>query len=583
MNTADYIIKKLEELGVSDLFGLPGDYNCSIVQAVKNNSNTKWISCVNELNAGYAADGYARVRGYGAVITTYGVGELSAANAIAGSYAENVPVVHIVGIPSTKNIENKILLHNTFQSSDYKTFLQIYENITEYAVVLSRDNAKIEIDKAFKVLVKEKKPIYIAIPVDVAQAEISNRNVESDWTSDKDVLKEVTKIIVEKIEDASRPVILGDILIKRFDAQIEFREFVSKSGIPVTNFLMGVNLVSSAYENYIGTYGGNYANPTALKYVNEADCLISVGVIYNDLNSLGLTIPYNINNHIAIYGTYCYVDGQKYENVKMSDVLETLTDLVNPKLINVTKPIFEYEHKHAENDLLTSKYIYPRIQEYIKENDIIITEIGAIPYGVMQIKFPANVCVLSQMLWASSGWATPAALGASIAKPKSRVILITGEGSHQMTSIEIGNMLKCGIKPVVIVINNQGYATLNQMYDSEIVKMNYAKFARAFEGDIWATKAETEDDFDKALKVTQIMNKMCYIEAYTPSNDVPEIFYNIRADINNNSCINEPLPKIPDYIDIKEYSEDSNDFKYETVVHHVLKEDSEDNTLEESK
>lgn len=98
MNTAEYLVKKLEELGVNEFFGLPGDYNFNLLYAVENNPNTCWIGCTNELNAGYAADGYARMRGYGALITTYGVGELSAMNAIAGSLAENVPVISIVGI-----------------------------------------------------------------------------------------------------------------------------------------------------------------------------------------------------------------------------------------------------------------------------------------------------------------------------------------------------------------------------------------------------------------------------------------------------------------------------------------------------
>ena len=91
MNTAEYLVKKLEELGITDFFGVPGDYNFNILYAIENNPETNWIGCTNELNAGYAADGYAREKGFGALVTTYGVGELSALNAVAGSFAENVP------------------------------------------------------------------------------------------------------------------------------------------------------------------------------------------------------------------------------------------------------------------------------------------------------------------------------------------------------------------------------------------------------------------------------------------------------------------------------------------------------------
>ena len=82
MNTAEYLVKKLEELGINDFFGLPGDYNFEILYAIEENQNVNWHGCTNELNAGYAADGYAREKGYGALVTTYGVGELSAINAI---------------------------------------------------------------------------------------------------------------------------------------------------------------------------------------------------------------------------------------------------------------------------------------------------------------------------------------------------------------------------------------------------------------------------------------------------------------------------------------------------------------------
>ena len=130
MNTAEYLIKKLEELGINDFFGLPGDYNFNILYAVENNPNTNWIGCTNELNAGYAADGYARMRGYGAIITTYGVGELSAINAIAGSNAENVPVISIVGVPATKYIEAKTCIHRNFQDVNYYACSEAHKIVT---------------------------------------------------------------------------------------------------------------------------------------------------------------------------------------------------------------------------------------------------------------------------------------------------------------------------------------------------------------------------------------------------------------------------------------------------------------------
>lgn len=576
MNTAEYLIKKLEELGINDFFGLPGDYNFNILYAIENNKNTNWIGCTNELNAGYAADGYARQRGFGAIVTTFGVGELSAINAIAGSFAENVPVISIVGAPSTKCIENKTLIHHNFSNPEPKAFENAYKPVVETTAFLNRDNAKIEIDRVLKVFVKERKPVYIAIPDDIAKMEITDRDVDYNWTSDSETLKTVVEKIADKIQNAKNPVILGDTLIKRFDSRIEYKEFVETSGIPVTNFLMGTNLINQDYKNYLGTYFSKFHNPVAKKYLEETDCLIAVGPIYSDINAFGFNLPYKINSHIAIYGTYTYIEGQKYENVKMSDVLEGITKSIEPREFEIEKSEIGYKKSYAELGNLTSEYIYPRLQEFLKENDILVAETGIIPNGVALMKFPENAELHSQTLWGSIGWATPAAFGACMANPNSRVILFTGEGSHQLTAMEVGSMLRYGVKPVIIVLNNGGYTIERVLSNSpddsfnNILNMNYTKFARVFEGDVWSIKVSTADDFDKALKVTQIMNKLCYIEICTDKMDMPALTMDIFSKLKSGSKTNctQPVTKV----EVPKL-EPHKDMKFGTTVHESLRDD----------
>ena len=578
MNTAEYLVKKLEELGVNDFFGLPGDYNFNILYAVENNPNTNWIGCTNELNAGYAADGYARLKGFGAIITTYGVGELSAINAIAGSNAENVPVISIVGVPATKTIENKTCVHHNFQDVDYHACFEAHKPLTAASAYLTRDNAKMEIDRILKVFVKERRPVYVAIPMDIAKMEITGNDVNYDWTSNEENLRVAAGKIAAKINKSEKPVILGDLLVKRFDARIEYKEFVEKTRIPVTNFLMGTNLIDMDYDLYLGGYYAKFENPIAQEYVETTDCLIAVGPVYTDLNAFGFNLPYKINNHVAIYGTYTYVDGVKYDNVKMADVLDAITELVDPKNMHIQKPIIGYERKAVANDVLTSSYIYPRLQEFIKENDILIAETGIVPHGVAPMKMPNSVELQTQTLWGSIGWATPATLGLCVAKPKSRVVMITGEGSHQLTAMEIGNILRRGLKPIIIVLNNSGYTIERVLSDSpddkfnEIMQMNYSKFARVFEGDVWSTKVTTADDFDKALKVTQIMNKMCYIEICTDKMDMPKLTEELAANLKAAKAAQEI--KVEKKEEPQEKKENSA-MTFETVVHKGIIEDEE--------
>lgn len=535
MNTAEYLVKKLEELGITDFFGVPGDYNFNILYAIENNPETNWIGCTNELNAGYAADGYARIKGFGAVVTTYGVGELSAINAIAGSFAENVPVISIVGVPTSKNIEEKTLLHHNLQDVNYQAYMEAHKNFVEASAFLNRDNAKIEIDRVLKIFVKERKPVYIAIPLDIAEMEISSKQVDYNWISDEETLEKIIARINGKIKNSKKPVILADVLTKRYDSKVELNEFVEKSGIPTTEFMMGKGLINTELKNYLGIYYGEFKNPVAQKWLEETDCLIAVGPIYSDLNSFGFNLPYKINSQVAIYGTHTYIDGVRHDNVKMSDVLAGLSKVVDSHNFDIEKEIEGYEASKITEDKLTSEYIYPRLQEFLKENDIIFGETGIIPHGLCQIKLPNNIDLHTQTLWGSIGWATPATFGASIAKPESRVILFTGEGSHQISAMEIGSMLRYGVKPIIIVLNNNGYSIerlLSKDPDdkfNDIMKMSFTKFARAFDGDIWATKVETAEDFDKSLKVTKIMNKLCYIEVCTDKNDAPELTKEVIA------------------------------------------------------
>ena len=581
MNIAEYIIKKLEELGINDFFGLPGDYNFNILYAIKNNPNTKWFGCTNGLNAGYAANGYARIKGFGALITSYG-GELTALETIAKDYSECVPVVNIVGLPSTKQLEE--------YHFDNEAYMNTFSHITAAFAFIKKDNAKQEIDRVLSIMVKERKPVYIAIPSDIVKIKVNDKYVDYNWASNKENLNYAAQKIAEKISKAKKPVIIGDVLIKRFDAEIEYKEFVKQSEIPVSNFLEGLNIIDMDYEKYIGGYFGNYRNPIAQKYIENSDCVIAVGTLYNNQNLFGYKKAKKINNEIGIYGTHAYVENKLYDNIKMSDLLEAVTNLIIPAKIEIDRPYTGYKQKTSELTPLTSDYIFSRIQNYIKENDIIITEIGSSMHGVAQMKLPPNVNMQFQTQWGSIGWATPAAFGACVAKPQSRVILITGDGAQQATAMEIGSILRYGLKPIVIVINNNGYAA-ERLYcrDSkeninDIVQMNYSKFARIFDGDVWSTKAATSEDFDKALKVTQIMNKMCYIEVCTDILDTPHLTQDIIYSVKDNSD-----PEFEHQQETRQMSDEEiekiilatpgSDFEYETIVHKSLI-DNEDNNEE---
>ena len=541
ITVSDYLIQELSKLGIKDFFGLPGDYNFNILSSVENNENTNWIGCTNELNAGYAADGYARINGYGALITTYGVGELSAINAVAGSFAENIPVFKIVGVPATKYIEQNTLLHHNFSNPDYYAFQRAYANVVEATAFLDCKNAKQEIDRLIQIFIRAKRPVYLAIPVDICKMEIENNPVTEQPVSNQKNLTEAAEHALNLIKTSDFPVILADVLAKRFNATDEMKKFADTSGLPLCTLLMGKSLIEEENEMYLGTYLGSYDNLYAYKYVNNSDCVISIGTIISDLNTFSFDIKFDPSQYINIQGTYTIIENKKYENVLMKDILAALCEKIEKKdvVIEHEKRGFE-KTDQADNAKLTADYIYPRLQEFLKPGDIIFSETGLTKFGIAPMSLPKDCILNNQVLWGSIGWATPAAFGAAIADKNRRVVLITGEGAHQLTAQEISTIMKHNLNMVIIVINNSGYTIERILADNpldkfnDIANWNYSKLPSVFEGEYRSIRVHTESEFDKALKDTENKpNKLYYIEVLTDMFDVPYLTKRVVKKLRN--------------------------------------------------
>ena len=541
ITVSDYLIQELSKLGIKDFFGLPGDYNFNILGSIENNPDTNWIGCTNELNAGYAADGYERINGYGALVTTFGVGELSAMNAIAGSFAENIPVFKIVGVPATKYIEQNTLLHHNFSNPDYFAFQRAYANVVEATAFLDCKNAKKEIDRLLQIFVREKKPVYIAIPVDICKMEIENNPEIEQPVSNQKNLTKAAEHALNLIKTSDFPVILADVLAKRFNATDEMKKFADTSGLPLCTMLMGKSLIDEDNEMYLGTYLGSYDNLYAYKYVNNSDCVISIGTIISDLNTFSFDIKFDPSQYINIQGTYTIIENKKYENVLMKDILAVLCEKIEKRdiVIETEKRGFE-KTEQPDNKKLTADYIYPRLQEFFKPGDIIFSETGLTKFGIAPMNLPKDCILNNQVLWGSIGWATPAAFGAAIADKSRRVVLITGEGAHQLTAQEISTIMRHNLKMVIIVLNNSGYTIERILSDdpmdkyNDIAKWNYSKLPSVFEGEYCSIRVHSESEFDKALKDTENEpNKLYYIEVLTDMFDVPYLTKRVVKKLRN--------------------------------------------------
>jgi indolepyruvate decarboxylase len=536
----DYLFDCLKREGISEIFGVPGDYNFTLLDMLERYEGIKFINSRNELNAGYAADCYARLKGLAALITTFGVGEMSACNAIAGSYSENVPVIHIVGSPKSKDQQAHKLMHHTLLNGDYDVFRKVYEPITAYTAVITPENAGIEIPAAIRIAKQKKKPVYLVVAIDLVMKPMVPHHIQSEkmMTSERSLQAAIdhARLLLEKAEAA---VILSDQPVLRYGLRDQVQQLAERMNVPAVSMLLGKSAFDEQHPNYIGMYGGAFGSQQVTAIVERADCLIAVGLVWSDLNTALFTMTLDSLRMINIQAESVQIGEAMYMNIKAEDMLRALQETGIRYNIPIPSVSFPYDEDAGEiNQPLVSATYYPKIQRMLRDNDIIVVETGTFTYGMSQVRLPKSASYIAQGGWQSIGYATPAAFGASIAAIERRVLLFTGDGALQLTVQEISSMLANHCRPIIFILNNDGYTiekylnvkTEDQKYN-EIPMWSYTKLAEVFGGDAFTVQVRTNGELDKAIEQVELQSKdrMCIIEmVVADSMDAPQFLLKLR-------------------------------------------------------
>src|SRR5438874_6079226 len=165
---ADYIVGRLAREGITDCFGVAGDFAFKLNDAVARSETIQWIGCSNELDAAYADDGYARMRGWSMLMTTYAVGELSARNGVMGARAERSCVFHLVGMPTMRNQRVRKTIHHTLGDGEFQNFANISAQAACVSAVITPDNCAHEMERLIATARAESRPAYIFVASDYA-------------------------------------------------------------------------------------------------------------------------------------------------------------------------------------------------------------------------------------------------------------------------------------------------------------------------------------------------------------------------------------------------------------------------------
>jgi len=533
---SEYLIQRFCDLGIDKVFGIPGDFPFPILDAIEASETMQWIGCVNELNAAFSADGYARMRGAALLCTTYGVGELSAINGLMGSKAHRLPVFLVVGSPCRRIVHQKISTYHTLGDGVYGNHESIVEATCCVKVVLTPENAIAEIERAIKEAFAKSAPAYIVVPQDVGTMPVigivgpgAPMGEIKRSVSNRVELEAAVTAIVKRLKSSSRAVLLPSALTARYGLTDKVERLITKTNIPFALAPLDKGFLDESLPQFLGIYMGTESIPQGLQQVVEtADLVLDLGGHVNEHVNTGFwtsRIPEYV--HIRIHEDWVQVGEHIFVDVAMGDLLDQLIDLA---------PIIPTSHQRAltygpipmagtSGDPTSSAGFYPRLQRMLKSGDILAIEAGSCELPLLGMRLPEGVRSQAQVLWSSIGWAGPAAMGIAIAEPSRRVVLVSGDGAHQETMGVIASMGFHDVKPVIFVLNNGTYGCENTIWKpgrnlyNDIAPIRYSMLPEAFGCRDWLCRSvSTIGELEDAIsEIEQNPQQAAYIEVMIPA------------------------------------------------------------------
>ena len=499
-----YLIRRLQDYGVKDVFGIPGDFVLQFYGMLEE-SPIRVIGTTREDNAGYAADGYARVHGMGAVCVTYCVGGLSLCNSVAGAYAEKSPVVVISGSPGMVERQSDPLLHHRVR--DFDTQKQVFEKITVASAVLDDPlTAFREIDRCLDAAARYKRPVYIELPRDCVKSQVVYPHVPvaSEARSDPDALREALSEAAAMIDGCERPVILAGVEMHRFGLRDEVLKLAEKNGLPMAATLLGKSVVSERHPLYLGVYEGAMGRESVRAFVEESDCVVLLGTFMTDIN-LGIFTA-RLDPGKCVYATSekLRIRHHHFHGVALADFVRGLADatLAPPKRTlpaDRGRPLGKYVPQPDAK--VTVRQLFAKIDALLEEDMVVVADVGDSLFGAADLCIRKHTEFLSPAYYTSMGFAIPAAVGVQVADRGKRPLALVGDGAFQMTCLELSTALRHGFDPIVVVLNNHGYTTERFLQEgpfNDIPDWAYHRLPDLLGGG-WGFEVRTERDLEQAL------------------------------------------------------------------------------------
>jgi TPP-dependent 2-oxoacid decarboxylase len=470
MNLTEYLFHRLRELGVGHTFGIPGDFVLP-VYAVQEEVGMPTIVCTHEPGVGFAADAYARLKGLGVAIVTYGPGALNTLNPIACAYAEQSPVLVVSGGPEVALRRPELHLHHVVKT--FESQLQIYREVTVDAAILDDPESAPEvIDRVLRSVVKWKRPGYLEIPRDRVRTPVSAPvgRLELDPKLDDSpflvgAVDEAAAEIGAMLAAAERPVLYVGAGVRRHGLVAQVVSLAERQGLPVVTDLLGKAAFPESHPQYVGVYMGALGDPAMRALVDGSDCVLGIGVLLTDLGTGFWTQRIDPKARVMIDPDSVQVKYHHYDGLPMTRVvaklLERLAPASRPALAAIPTALGASLPAPPSRSLPSAVIRIAEVIAALRGLDqskySFVADVGDSWFISLELRFDVFVAA---GYYSSMGFAVPAALGVGIADPTRRPLAIVGDGAFQMTGTELATLVDQRLGPIILLLNNGGYGML---------------------------------------------------------------------------------------------------------------------------
>ena len=503
MNLAESLLRALRERGATEVFGIPGDFAIPLFREVERCAVLPLFTLSHEPGVGFAADAAARTRGgLGVAAVTYGAGAFNLVNALAGAYAERVPLVVLSGAPAAHEAASGFLLHHQGKSLDSQ-WRVLHELTADRARLDDAGNAPQAIARVLDTALHTSRPVYLEIPRDMPGVACAAVPQYRALASDAEVVAAAADELLQRLSAAQHPVLMAGVEVRRYGLEARVAELARRLRIPVVTSFMGRGLLADS-EWLRGTYLGLAGEAALSAEVENSDALLLLGVILSDTNFAVSSRRIDLRHAIQALDGRVRMGHHVYPDVPLDTLVDALLERVPHRRASarVAPRRAVPAQAPADDAAVAPLDIAAAVNDLMREHGAmpLACDVGDCLFTAMDI---APTALIAPGYYAGMGYGVPAGLGLQAATGR-RPLVLVGDGAFQMTGWELGNAARQGLDPIVLVFNNAGWEMLRAfepgMRFNELARWDFASMAAGMGGDGHAvhTRGELRDALRRA-------------------------------------------------------------------------------------